>query len=156
MSGSEVRADFWMSEYITPWDIYVHGVIAVLAYKKTAYQEMYVVQTGTYGKGLVLDGKWQSCTGDEFLYHEPLVHPAMICHGSPKKVLVLGGRGSVKKKKVLRCKPVEKIVMIDITGEVGEACRAPLPEMHQTAFDDPRCEVVICDALDYLDNTDKD
>src|SRR6476661_1089587 len=85
MSGSEVRADFWMSEYITPWDIYVHGVIAVLAYKKTAYQEMYVVQTGTYGKGLVLDGKWQSCTGDEFLYHEPLVHPAMICHGSPKK-----------------------------------------------------------------------
>jgi spermidine synthase len=135
MSGSEVRADFWMSEYITPWDIYVHGIISVLAYKKTAYQEMYVVQTGTYGKGLVLDGKWQSCTGDEFLYHEPLVHPAMICHGSPKKVLVLGGGEG---------------------ATIREACREHLPEMHQNAFDDPRCEVVIGDALDYLDNTDSD
>ncbi|MBD0393724.1 MAG: methyltransferase domain-containing protein, partial [Microcoleus sp. C1-bin4] len=156
MSGSEVRADFWMSEYITPWDIYVHGIIGVLAYKKTAYQEMYVVQTGTYGKGLVLDGKWQSCTGDEFLYHEPLVHPAMIGHGSPKKVLVLGGGEGATIREVLRWKTVEKVVMIDIDGEVVEACREHLPEMHQNAFDDPRCEVVIGDALDYLDKTDKD
>ena len=156
MSGSEVRADFWMSEYITPWDIYVHGITQVLAYKKTAYQEMYVVQTGIYGKGLVLDGKWQSCTGDEFLYHEPLVHPAMICHGSPKKVLVLGGGEGATIREVLRWKSVEKVVMIDIDGEVVDACREHLPEMHQNAFDDPRCEVVIGDALDYLDNTDKD
>src|SRR5919202_1000545 len=133
MSGSEVRADFWMSEDTTPWDIYVHGIIGVLAYKKTAYQEMYVVQTGTYGKGLVLDGKWQSCTGDEFLYHEPLVHPAMICHGSPKKVLVLGGGEGATIREVLRWKTVEKVVMIDIDGEV-----------------------VVGDALDYLDKTDKD
>lgn len=156
MSGSEVCADFWMSEYITPWDIYVHGVTSVLAYKKTAYQEMYVVETGTYGKGLVLDGKWQSCTGDEFLYHEPLVHPAMIAHGSPRKVLVLGGGEGATVREVLRWKTVEKVVMIDIDGEVVEACRQYLPEMHQNAFDDPRCEVVIGDALDFLDKTGSD
>ena len=46
--------------------------------------------------------------------------------------------------------------MIDIDGEVVEACREHLPEMHQNAFDDPRCEVVIGDALDYLDKTDSD
>ncbi|HEY9863363.1 MAG TPA: hypothetical protein V6D21_04205 [Candidatus Obscuribacterales bacterium] len=43
MSGSELKADFWVSEYITPWDIYVHGITKVLAYKKTPYQDMYVV-----------------------------------------------------------------------------------------------------------------
>jgi spermidine synthase len=155
MAGSELRADFWMSEYITPWDVYIHGVIKVFAYKKTAYQEMYIVQTGAYGKGLVLDGKWQSCTGDEFLYHEPLVHPAMVFHGEPKNVLVLGGGEGATVREALRWKSVEKVVMVDIDGEVVEACRQYLPEMHQNAFDDPRTELVIGDALHYLDNTDQ-
>ncbi|CDN11060.1 Spermidine synthase [Richelia intracellularis] len=155
MSGSDVGADFWMSEYITPWDIYSHGVTGVLAHKKTAYQEMYIVETGTYGKALVLDGKWQSCTGDEFLYHEPLVHPAMIFHGEPRKVLILGGGEGATAREVLRWKSVEKVVMIDIDGEVVEACKQHLPEMHQNVFDDPRLQVKIADALHFLDTTDE-
>ncbi|GAB1542136.1 polyamine aminopropyltransferase [Scytonema sp. NUACC21] len=153
MSGSNVGADFWMSEYITPWDIYSHGVTEVLAHKKTIYQEMYIVETGTYGKALVLDGKWQSCTGDEFLYHEPLVHPAMIFHGAPRKVLILGGGEGATAREVLRWHTVEKVVMIDIDGEVVEACRQHLSEMHQNAFDDERFQVIIADALDFLDTT---
>lgn len=156
MPGSDVGADFWMSEYITPWDIYTHGVTAVHAYKKTAYQEMYIVETGTYGKALVLDGKWQSCTGDEFLYHEPLVHPAMIFHGAPRKVLILGGGEGATAREVLRWQTVDKVVMIDIDGEVVEACKQYLPEMHQNAFDDPRLHVVIADALNFLDTTDEE
>jgi spermidine synthase len=155
MSGSNVGADFWMSEYITPWDIYSHGVTAVLAHKTTAYQEMYIVETGTYGKALVLDGKWQSCTGDEFLYHEPLVHPAMIFQGSPRKVLILGGGEGATAREVLRWHTVEKVVMIDIDGEVVEACRQHLSEMHQNAFDDSRLQVEIADALNFLDTTDE-
>ena len=153
MAGSQVAADLWISEYITPWDIYVHGVTKILAYKKTAFQEMYIVETGAYGKALVLDGKWQSCTGDEFLYHEPLVHPAMIVHNSPKKVLVLGGGEGATVREVLQWKTVEKVMMVDIDGEVVEACREHLPEMHQNAFDDPRTELVIADALNLLDTT---
>ncbi|MGH8000945.1 MAG: fused MFS/spermidine synthase, partial [Brasilonema sp.] len=127
----------------------------ILAHKKTAYQEMYIVETGTYGKALVLDGKWQSCTGDEFLYHEPLVHPAMIFHGTPRKVLILGGGEGATAREVLRWQTVEKVVMIDIDSEVVEACRQHLSEMHQNAFDDSRLEVVIADALNFLDTTDE-
>ena len=136
MSVRDVVTDFWVSEHITPWDIYSHGIIDVLTHKKTAYQEMYIVETGVYGKALVLDGKWQSCTGDEFLYHEPLVHPAMIFHGGPRKVLILGGGEGATAREVLRWKSVEKVVMIDIDGEVVEACKQYLPEMHQNVFDD--------------------
>lgn len=153
MPGSELRADFWMNEYISPWDIYAHGITKVLAYRKTDFQEMYIVETGAYGKALVLDGKWQSCTGDEFLYHEPLVHPAMLQHGAPKKVLILGGGEGATAREVLRWKTVAKVVMIDIDGDVVEACKQHLPEMHQSCFDDPRLEVVIDDALNYLDGT---
>jgi spermidine synthase len=153
MAGSNTGADLWITEYITPWDIYSHGVTKVLAYKKTPFQEMYIVETGAYGKGLVLDGKWQSCTGDEFLYHEPLVHPAMICHGAPKKVLVLGGGEGATIREILRWNTVEQVTMVDIDGDVVEACREHLPEMHQNAFDDPRTNLVIGDALEVLDNT---
>ena len=153
MASREVGADLWLSEYITPWDIYVHGLTNVLAYKKTAYQEMYIVETGIYGKALVLDGKWQSCTGDEFLYHEPLVHPAMICHGSPGKVLVLGGGEGATIREVFRWKDVKKVAMVDIDGEVVETCRQYLPEMHTNAFDDPRLQLIIGDALEFLDTS---
>ncbi|NEO56792.1 MAG: methyltransferase domain-containing protein [Okeania sp. SIO3B5] len=153
MASSEVGADLWISEYITPWDIYVHGITEVLAYKKTAYQDMYIINTGIYGKALVLDGKWQSSTGDEFLYHEPLVHPAMIFHGSPSKVLVLGGGEGATIREVLRWQTVEQVAMIDIDGEVVEACRQHLPEMHANAFDDPRLKLVIGDALEFLDTS---
>ena len=153
MPGSEIQADFWMNEYITPWDIYAHGITNVLIHRKTDFQEMYIIETGAYGKALVLDGKWQSCTGDEFLYHEPLVHPAMLLHGEPKTVLILGGGEGATAREVLRWKTVQNCTMIDIDGEVVEACKEHLPEMHRGCFDDPRLHVVIDDALEFLDNS---
>ncbi len=153
MSGAELRANLWLSEFITPWDVYQHGVVEVLAAHKTPYQDMLIVETGMYGKALVLDGKWQSSVGDEFLYHEPLVHPAMVMHGSPHSALILGGGEGATLREVLRWKSVKRAVMVDIDREVVEACMEHLPEMHQGAFDDPRAELIIGDALDYLDTT---
>jgi spermidine synthase len=153
MPGAKLNADIWITEYITPYDVYHHGIIKVFASQKTAYQEMSVVESGRYGKALVLDGKWQSCTGDEFLYHEPLVHPACVNHKAPKTILILGGGEGATVREALKWNSVEKVVMVDIDGEVVEACKQHLPEMHQGAFDDPRTELVIGDALDYLDNS---
>jgi spermidine synthase len=155
MAGSDVKADLWVNEYITPWDIYSHGITRILAYRKTTFQEMYVVESGAYGKALVLDGKWQSCTGDEFIYHEALVQPAMITHAAPKKVLILGGGEGATTREILRWNTVERVMMIDIDGEVVEACREHLSEMHQGSFDDPRFELVVADALQVLDTTDE-
>lgn len=151
MAGVELRAHFWLNEYITPWDYYGHGITRVLAHRRTALQEMYILETGAYGRALVLDGKWQSSAGDEFLYHEPLVHPACLAHGSPRSMLILGGGEGATAREALRWKSVERVVMIDIDGEVIEACRRHLAVMHQGAFDDPRLELVIADALVYLD-----
>lgn len=153
MAGANLHADFWMSEYITPCDVYAHGIKAVLAHRKTAYQDMFIVDTDSYGKALILDGKWQSAMGDEFLYHEAIAHPSMILHGQPRKVLILGGGEGATAREVLRWKSVERVVMIDIDGEVVEACRTHLPEMHQNSFDDPRFELVVGDALEFLDQT---
>ncbi len=153
MSGSELKADLWINEYITAWDIYTHGITKILAYQKTPYQEMYIVETGAFGKGLVLDGKWQSCTVDEFIYHEALVHPGLIAHQKPRQVLVLGGGEGATIREILRWKTIEKVTMIDIDGDVVAACKQHLPEMHQNAFEDPRVELIIADAQAVLDTT---
>lgn len=150
------KANLWISEQKSPWDIYAHGITKIWVHKKTAYQEMYIVSSGIYGKSLVLDGKWQSSVGDEFLYHEPLVHPAMLLQGSPRRVLVLGGGEGATIRETLRWHSVETVVMVDIDGEVVEACREYLPEIHQNAFDDPRTELVIGDALQYIDKQPAD
>ena len=152
MAGAELRADIWVSEYITPWDVYQHGITRILAHAKTSFQEMYIVESGAYGKALVLDGKWQSSEVDEFLYHEPLVQPAMIFHGAPKSVLILGGGEGATAREALRWKSVERVTMVDIDGEVVDACKEHLAVMHRGSFDDPRLEVIIGDALDLLDN----
>lgn len=97
---------------------------------------MYILETGAFGKGLVLDGKWQFCTVDEFIYQEALVYPALIAHQQPKKVLVLEGGEGATIREVLRWKSIEAVTTIDIDGEVVEACKQHLPEMHQEAFAD--------------------
>ena len=43
--------------------------------------------------------------------------------------------------------------MIDLDGDVVEACKEYLPEMHENAFDDPRTQLIIGDAIDFLDQT---
>ena len=154
MPDKHLNNTLWVTEEMTPYDAYSHGIVEVLAQKTTPFQEMTIVRSGTYGKALVLDGKWQSSQGDEFLYHEPLVHVACVYHGNPKKVLILGGGEGATVREVLKWKSVENVTMVDIDGDVVEACKEHMPELHQGAFDDPRTNLVIGDALDCLDKSE--
>ncbi len=156
MPGAKLNTDLWINEYISPYDIYTHGLVRILVQKQTAFQEMCIADAGVQGKALILDGKWQSCTRDEFLYHEPLVHPACLFHGYPTNVLVLGGGEGATVRETLKWNTVQRVVMVDIDGDVVEACKQHLPEMHQGAFDDPRTELIIGDALHYLDRSENE
>lgn len=154
MAGAHLKADTWIYEYITPWDYYAHGVREIICHRRTAYQDMVILETGAYGRALVLDGKWQSSAVDEFLYHEPLVHPAMLMHGAPQNVLILGGGEGAAAREILAWDTVRRVVMVDIDEEVVRACREHLRVMHEGVFDDPRLEVVIDDAGAYIERTD--
>lgn len=150
-SGLRRPAPIW--EPVTAADAYLHGVAEVLLDRRTAFQRMRIVRSPDFGKALVLDDAWQTSQGDEFLYHESLCHPAMLLHGAPRRVLVLGGGDGGLLREVLRWKTVERAVLVDIDAEVMAACRELLPEIHQGSFDDPRAEVQAEDAWDYLRRT---
>ena len=145
--------DLWINEVLTPCDVWQHGVTMVLAQRVTPYQEMCVVESGPYGKALILDGKWQTCTGDEMLYHEPIVHAPCTLHGSPERVLIAGGADGGALREVLKWRTVTEAVVADIDGDVIQACRELLPEIHQGAFDDPRAKIAVGDAWDLIANS---
>lgn len=150
MAGASLSADLWISEYLTPCDVWWHGVTRLLAARQTPFQEMQVVESGAYGKALILDGKWQTCTGDEFLYHEPIAHAPCALHGHPERVLIAGGADGGVLREVLKWSSVKEAVVADIDGDVITACRELLPEIHQGAFDDPRARIAVGDAFELI------
>lgn len=113
---------------------------------------MQIIETAAFGRTLVMDDKTQSTEKDEKAYHESLVHPAMMAHGSPKSVFVGGGGEFATTREILRHKSVEKCVMVDIDQVACEMCLEHLPEWADGCFEDPRLEVHYEDALAWLRN----
>jgi len=108
----------WFHERLGPSEGHVHEVKTVLFSKKTPFQHIEIVELGDYGLSLILDGKVQSTQTDEFIYHEVLVHPAMLVHPDPKRVMVIGGGEGATLREVLRHRSVERALMVDIDREV--------------------------------------
>ncbi len=140
-------------EHITPYETMVRRMERVIASGRTQYQDYFLFETKGFGKVLVLDKDVQSTERDEYIYHETLVHPAMLAHPEPKSVLIIGGGEGATLREVLKHPTVERAVMVDIDGELVEVAKAHMPEWHQGAFDDPRTELVIGDGRAYLEGT---
>ncbi len=143
----------WFFETTTPVEGHFHAIVRTVFALQTKYQQMEILETASYGKCLVLDGRIQSSAADDFVYHESLVHPALILPERPQTALVIGGGEGATLREVLRWRSIRKAVMVDIDEAVVAACRRHLPEMHQGAFDDPRTELRHEDARAYLETT---
>ena len=145
----------WFLDFLTPDEGHMHGIKTTLYSKKTAFQQMEIMDTGSYGRCLVLDQKMQSSEVDEFIYHEILVHPAMLMHPNPKRVFIVGGGEGATLREVLRHKSVEYCLMVDIDEEVVRVSEELLPEYHAGAFHDKRTELQFLDARRYLEEHDE-
>ncbi len=120
----------------------------------TEYQNVEVLESGLFGRSLVLDGKTQSTERDEHIYHEALVQPAMLLHPDPVNVFIGGGGEGGALREVLSHRSVQRAVMVDLDRQVVELCRQHLPRHHRGSFDDPRLTLLHEDARGFLANTD--
>ncbi len=144
----------WFQEYLTPNLAQYIAVRERVFSGKTRFQEVEVLDTIDFGRCLILDGKTQSSEADEFVYHEALVHPAMVAHPNPESVFIAGGGEGATLREVLAHNSVKSAVMVDLDGEVVEICRRFLPNHHRGAFDDPRVQLHFADARKYLEDTE--
>ncbi len=118
---------------------------------RTKYQLVHIFANKVFGKMLFLDKKVQSAQVDEFIFHECLVHPAMLLHPEPRRVLILGGGEGATLREVLKHPSVKKAIMVDIDRELVDLCRQHLPEWSQGAFEDERARLYFQDARAFVD-----
>ena len=127
-----------------------YGVTERLYSGRTKFQLMELWHSPDYGKLLLLDGELQSASDDEFIYHETLVMPAVVRSDNPRSALILGGGEGGTLRELLRPRCMDRVVMVDLDGEVVDLCRHVVPEHADGAFEDPRADLVIGDALGYM------
>jgi len=122
---------------------------------RTKFQIVELIDTHNFGRMVILDDKIQSSEADEFIYHEALVHPAMITHPHPEIILILGGGEGATLREVIKHPTVKNIVMVDIDEEFVKLCEKHLKKWHEGSFKDSRVKVIFEDAAEYIKNADK-
>jgi spermidine synthase len=134
----------------TPDVVYGFPHASLLARVDSPYQRIEVWETRQLGRLFTLDGRPMTSTGDEFIYHECMVHPAALAHPAPKAALVLGGGDGGAARQLLAHQGIERIVVAELDEQVVRLTREYLPDVHGGAFDDARVELVIGDAAQYV------
>ena len=127
------------------------SVDAVLHRGHTGMQDVLVFENSTFGRVLALDGMIQLTARDNHIYHEILTHVPLVLHGSAKRVLIVGGGDGGILREVLK-HPVDEVRLVEIDPEVIVLSRRFFPELSCGAFDDPRANIVIDDAVSYIAN----
>ena len=118
---------------------------------QTQFQKAELVETNAFGRVLLLDGATQVSEKWEYRYHEPMVHPAMLAHPDPQRVLVIGGGDGGILREVLRHRTVQHVDFAELDEEVVRFSADHLAHINAGAFDDPRVHCVFGDGRAFVE-----
>lgn len=121
--------------------------------ERTEHQELLIFDSFDWGRVLTLDGVVQTTTGDEFCYHEMIVHVPVLAHGSARDVLIIGGGDGGCLREAVKHAGVERVTQVEIDQGVIDLCVKYLPTISDGAFDHPKARVVIADGARYVAET---
>lgn len=128
----------------------------VIFSKQTKYQKITITQHKEHHFLYLNSGK-QLSTLDEYLYHEPLVHPVMQLSQNPKHVLIVGAGDGCAIREVLKYENVDSIFLVDLDPEmtlVG-ASHEVFAELNDSAYFDSKLTVINSDAFIWMENTNR-
>jgi spermidine synthase len=140
----------WFEETLWPDWAQKIRVREVIHRDRTQHQDLIVFESVAWGRVLALDGVVQTTTGDEFVYHEMLVHTPVLAHGAVQELLIIGGGDGGCLREALRHKGIARVTQVEIDQGVIELCKRYLPTLSAGAFDDPRARVVIADGARFV------
>lgn len=144
----------WYEETIDDDLKWSFALNSVLHKGTSKYQDIALLDTKHFGKALVIDGKMQSAESDEFIYHECLIHPPLLCHPNPRTVFIMGGGEGSSAREVLKHNTIESVVMCDIDEEVVEFCRKHLTANYEAFANEKLC-LIINDAKAELEKREE-
>lgn len=105
---------------------------------------------------LYINGNQQLSSLDEAMYHEPLVHPAMMLQQQVKKVLVLGGGDGCAVREILKYPSVEEISLVDLDPLMTDLGKdhPVLKGMNEGALSSEKVEIINADGFIFLQEDD--
>ena len=136
-----------LTEFVTPDFGHLYVPATILHRGRTAFQEIEILETPTFGRVLFLDGKIQLSYLDEERYHQYLVQGPLLCHPQPRSILIIGGGDGGAIEEACKHSGLTRIVMAELDREVVAKSRELLPQISRGAFDDARVELRFSDAL---------
>ncbi|MFH1287216.1 MAG: polyamine aminopropyltransferase [bacterium] len=145
------RTEKYIIEKLNPNFGYFYKVQKTLVARKTKFQRIELVETPEFGNVLLLDNVTQVGEKNEYLYHEPMVHPALCSHPFPKDILIIGAGDGGILREVLKHNTVKKVVMVELDGEVIEFSKKYLAGVNKNSFNDKRVKVIVGDGRVYLE-----
>jgi spermidine synthase len=150
---------FWLggvllAEPIVFWSEQQRYKERVIFSKQTKYQKITITQWKD-DYWLFLNASKQLCTFDEWLYHEPLVHPVMHLAPQVQDVLVLGAGDGCAIREILKYPQVRKVVLVDIDPEMTKIGKehAVFRDLNKDAMHNPKVQIINQDAFTYLERT---
>lgn len=120
-----------------------------LADEKTPYQHIQIFENSRLGRVMILDGAMMLTDRDEHLYHEMLVHPALLAHPNPRRVLIIGGGDGGTLREAVKHPMVEEAILCEIDDRVIQLSREFLPKT-AVGLDHPKSKVFVGDGLAYI------
>lgn len=144
----------WAMEQLTPHTRFGYRTTGSEKLQ-TPFQQLELLQTPQFGKVLRLDDRFMTSEGEEFFYHEALVHPAAMAHPGPRKALILGGGDGGAAEELLKHPSIEQVVLAELDAAVLQFSREHLHAVHRGALDDARVQVCIGDGMALMDATNE-
>lgn len=143
----------WIHEKLNEHTGYFYSVDGEIVSAKTPYQSARLIQTSGYGKALLIDDITQVTERWEYRYHEPLVHPVLLAHPSPSRVLLIGGGDGGALREILRHNTVQRVDFAELDADIVNFSREHLAHIHQGAFDDPRVHNAFGDGRKFVESS---
>ncbi len=124
----------------------------LIARKKSAFQEIIILETEDFGNALMLDGCWMTSDKEEKYYHECLVHPALTSIKEIKNILIIGGGDGGTARECLKYKGVLQVDLVEIDREVINYSKKYLTKIGGRIWNDKRLRINICDGFEWVKN----
>lgn len=141
-----------LKEWLNEHSGFFYTVNRTLHKGATRFQDLELVDTDEFGNVLLLDGITQVVQKNEWQYHEPMVHVALLAHPDPRSVLVIGGGDGGILREVLRHPSVTHVDFAELDAEVIQFCREYLPGVSSGAFDDGRVHIHVTDGREFVES----
>jgi spermidine synthase len=137
------------------WDMKIYK--APISLKEQTPHQLIVVTKKQEDIRLYLNRVIQFSSMDEHRYHEALVHPIMLSHHAPKRILVLGGGESLAAREILKHTDVEQIDVIDLDPAIFRLAQnnKDFQTINENAASDPKVNLINDDAFTFLGGNTK-